>query len=173
MTDYNCGGIEIPKVNPPIDNCFVIYTLQNRPEILLEHEFIGIRYDELNLLINSELRSLISKMVILQPVTFKSDEEYELHKVLRAIDSNTLFTKLTEQDYCRKNESFFSKKKLLNQFEHYTEIIENTKQIVNECSFDFEFKTPKNKKHYTDSRENDFKLLSHLAYEGLVRRYPD
>ncbi|WP_312822834.1 DNA polymerase III subunit alpha [Epilithonimonas sp.] len=173
LTDYNCEGIEIPKVNPPIDNCFVIYTLQNRPEILLEHEFIGIRQEELNLLINPELKSLISKMIILHPVTFKNEEEYELHKVLRAIDSNTIFTKLTEQDYCRKNESFVGKKKLLNQFEHYPEIIENTKYIVNECSFDFEFKTPKNKKHYTDSKENDFRLLSRLAYEGLVRRYPD
>lgn len=173
LTDYNCEGIEIPKVNPPIDNCFVIYTLQNRPEILLEHEFIGIRQEELNQLINPELKSLISKMIILHPVTFKSEEEYELHKVLRAIDSNTIFTKLTEQDYCRKNESFVGKKKLLNQFEHYPEIIENTKYIVNECSFDFEFKTPKNKKHYTDSKENDFRLLSRLAYEGLVLRYPD
>lgn len=173
LTDYNCDGIEIPKMNPLLDNCFVIYTLQNRPEILLDYEFIGIRQDELNLLINPELRCLLSKMVILHPVSFKSDEEYELHKVLRAIDSNTLFTKLTEQDYCKKNESFVDKKKLLNQFEHYPEIIENTKFIVNECSFNFEFKTPKNKKHYTDSRENDFKLLSQLAYEGLVRRYPD
>ncbi|WP_333853042.1 DNA polymerase III subunit alpha [Epilithonimonas sp.] len=173
LTDYNCEGIKMPKVNPPIDNCFVIYTLQNRPEILLEHEFIGIRQEELNLLINPELKSLISKMIILHPVTFKSEEEYELHKVLRAIDSNTIFTKLNEQDYCRKNESFVGKKKLLNQFEHYPEIIENTKYIVNECSFDFEFKTPKNKKHYTDSKENDFRLLSRLAYEGLVRRYPD
>ena len=147
LTDYNCEGIKMPKVNPPIDNCFVIYTLQNRPEILLEHEFIGIRQEELNLLINPELKSLISKMIILHPVTFKSEEEYELHKVLRAIDSNTIFTKLTEQDYCRKNESFVGKKKLLNQFEHYPEIIENTKYIVNECSFDF-CKSSAKSRHY-------------------------
>ncbi|WP_187477724.1 DNA polymerase III subunit alpha [Amniculibacterium sp. G2-70] len=171
LTDYNCEGVEIPKSNPSIENCFVIYSLQNIPKKLLDHEFIGIREDELNLLINSELKSLIHKMIILHPITFKTEEEYELHKVLRAIDGNILFTKLIEKDYCRKNESFIGKKKLLNQFEHYPEIIENTKYVVNECSFDFEFKTPKNKKHYTDSRENDFKLLSQLAYEGLTRRY--
>jgi hypothetical protein len=28
---------------------------------------------------------------------------------------------------------------------------------------------PKNKKYFTDSRENDFKLLSQLAYEGLSK----
>lgn len=173
LTDYNCEGIEIPKVNPQLENCFVIYSLQNIPEILLEHEFIGIRHDELNLLVKPELRSLIHKMVILHPVTFKTDEEYELHKVLRAIDGNMLFTKLAETDHCRNNESFFDKKKLLNQFTDYPEIIENTKIIVDQCSFDFDFKTHKNKKHFTESKENDFKLLSQLAYQGLSKRYPD
>ncbi len=33
------------------------------------------------------------------------------------------------------------------------------------------FETPKNKQHFTDSRENDFKLLTELAYEGLEIRY--
>ena len=112
-------------------------------------------------------------MVILHPVTFKTDEEYELHKVLRAIAANTLLTKLTRDDYCKNNETFTHKKQLLDQFEYYPEIIENTKHIVSECSFDFEFHTPKNKKHFTDSKENDFTLLSQLAYEGLLRRYPD
>lgn len=173
LTDYNCENIEIPKSNPQLENCFVIYTLQNKPDILLEHEFIGIRQDELNLLINSEFKSLTHKMVILHPVTFKTDDEYELHKILRAIDGNFLFTKLAEKDYCRKDELFMSKKTLLDQFKHYPEIVENTKFIVSQCSFDFEFKTPKNKKYYTDSKENDFKLLSQLAYEGLSHRYPD
>ncbi|MDC8105000.1 DNA polymerase III subunit alpha [Chryseobacterium sp. B21-037] len=173
LTDYNCEGIEIPKANPELENCFVIYSLENIPEILLEHEYIGIKQNEINLLIKSELRSLIHKMVILHPVTFKTSEEYELHKVLRAIDGNTLFTKLTEDDYCKSNEYFIAKSKLKNQFESYSEIIENTRHIVNECSFDFDFETPKNKKFYTDSRENDFKLLTKLAYEGLTRRYPD
>jgi len=70
LTDYNCDGIEIPKVNPQLEHCFVIYNLHNRPEKLLEHEFVGIRQDELNLLINPELKSLTHKMVILHPVTF-------------------------------------------------------------------------------------------------------
>ncbi|MCX8530911.1 DNA polymerase III subunit alpha [Chryseobacterium luquanense] len=173
LTNYNCEGIEIPKVNPSLENCFVIYPLQNTPEKLLEHEFIGIRQDELNLLINPEYKSLIHKMVILHPVTFKTEGEFELHKILRAVAGNILLSRLTEKDYCKKNETFIPKKLLLNQFEHYPEIIENTKYIVNECSFDFDFKTPKNKKHFTDSKENDFKLLVKLAYEGLTKRYPD
>jgi len=84
LTDYNCEGVEIPKTNPELENTFIIYPLKNVPKKLLEHEYIGIRQDEINLLFNLELKALTHKMVILQPVTFKTDEEYELHKVLRA-----------------------------------------------------------------------------------------
>ncbi|WP_407503306.1 DNA polymerase III subunit alpha [Elizabethkingia miricola] len=173
LTDYNCENIQIPKANPRLENNFVIYPLKNIPEQLAEHEFIGIRQDELNQLIKPEMKTLIHKMVILHPITFKTDEEYELHKVLRAIDANTLLTKLNVDDYCRNDEAFINKRMLLDKYKHFPEIIENTKFIIDKCNFDFDFDTPKNKKYYTDSKENDFKLLSQLAYEGLAKRYPD
>ncbi|MDF2932764.1 MAG: polymerase subunit alpha [Chryseobacterium sp.] len=172
LTNYNCEGIEIAKANPELKDSFVIYPLTNIPEKLLEYEFIGIRQDELNRLFDPEFKALIHKMVILHPVTFKTDEEYELHKVLRAIAGNTLFTKLTEDDYCKSNETFMGKRGLLDKYSQYPEIIENTKYIVNACRFDFDFKTPKNKKYFTESKETDFKLLKQLAYEGLDKRYP-
>jgi DNA polymerase-3 subunit alpha len=173
LTNYNCEGAEIPKANPELENTFVIYPLQNIPEKLLEHEYIGIKQDELNFLIKPELKTLTHKMIILHPVTFKTDEEYKLHKILRAIAGNTLITKLTENNHCKDNETFTNKKQLLLKYSPYPEIIENTKYIVDECSFDFDFKTPKNKKHFTESKESDFKLLKQLAYEGLGKRYPN
>lgn len=171
LTDYNCEGIDIPKQNPILKNTIVIYSLQHIPEKLLDHEFIGIRPEELNLLIKPELKTWLHKMVILHPITFKTKEEYDLHKILRAIDQNTLISKLSENDYCKDTENFVNKKTLLNKFKDYPQIIENTKYIVNECSFDFDFSTPKNKKHFTDSKKNDFKMLEKLAYEGLSRKY--
>ncbi|MDN3607542.1 DNA polymerase III subunit alpha [Kaistella yonginensis] len=171
LTASNCDGISIPKANPEFENTFVIYPLQNIPEKLLNHEFIGIRQDELNLLIQPQLKTWVHKMVILHPVTFKTDEEYELHQILRAIDSNTLITKLSEGDYCKESETFVNKKQLLEKYKYHPQIIANTKFVVNECNFDFDFSTPKNKKHFTDSKENDSKLLRQLAYEGLSKRY--
>ncbi|MDH6252423.1 DNA-directed DNA polymerase III PolC [Chryseobacterium sp. H1D6B] len=173
LTNYNCEGMEIPKANPELKDSFVIYPLTNIPEKLLEHEFIGIRQDELNFLVRPELKRLIERMVILHPVTFSGTEKYELHKILRAIDGNTLISKLSENDHCKESETFVDKRQLLGQYQLYPQIIENTKHLVNACSFDFDFSTPKNKKHFTDSRENDFKLLRELAYEGLTKRYPD
>ncbi|REC42015.1 DNA polymerase III subunit alpha [Chryseobacterium sp. 5_R23647] len=173
LTSHNCDHTEIPKVNPTFENNFVIYPLHNIPDRLSAHEFIGIKQDELNLLVRPELKKLIDKMVILHPVTFDTSEEYELHKILRAVDGNTLISKLSENDHCKETETFVDKKQLLSRFQLYPQIIENTKNMVNECGFDFDFSTPKNKKYFTDTRENDLKLLRKLAYEGLKVRYPD
>ncbi|HFK5504960.1 DNA polymerase III subunit alpha [Elizabethkingia anophelis] len=174
LTAYNCDGKEIPQINPDLKHSFVIYPLSNIPEYLQDHEFIGVRADELNLLIKPELQKRIDKMIILHPVTFTTPKEYELHKLLRAIDANTLISKLTTKDYCYSDEIFMDKKRLLEKYKHYPKIIENTKNIVNNCHFEFDFKTPKNKKYFTSSKEEDFELLKQLSYKGFERRYsPD
>ncbi len=171
LTGYNCNGIEIPKHNPMLKDAIVIYPLHNIPEVLQDHEHIGIRPEELNHLIKPDFKKLIDKMVILQPVTFTTKLDYNLHKILRAIDNNTLISKLSDRDYCRNTETFVNKEELLDHYRHYPQIIQNTADIIQQCSFDFDFSTPKNKQFFTDSRENDFKLLTQLAYEGLETRY--
>lgn len=173
LTGYNCDNIVIPQTNPQFENTYVIYPLSNMSEILYEDEFIGITQEELNLLVRPDMKKRIENMVILHPVTFEGMEEYELHKILRAIDGNTLISKLSESDYCKSTETFTDKKQLLDSYKPYTQIIENTKYLVNSCSFDFDFSTPKNKKYFTDSKEQDFELLTQLAFEGLKKRYPD
>ncbi|WP_312172245.1 DNA polymerase III subunit alpha [Chryseobacterium sp.] len=173
LTGYNCDNITIPRTNPSFEHTYVIYPLSNIPEILYGNEFIGIRQEELNLLIRPEMKKWVEKMVILHPVTFDGTEEYKLHKILRAIDGNTLISKLSESDYCKSTETFTDKKQLLNYYKPYSQIIENTKYLVNGCSFNFDFSTPKNKKYFTDSKEQDFELLRQLAFEGLKKRYPD
>jgi DNA polymerase-3 subunit alpha len=170
LTEYNCDGIELPE-RPNLKYNFIIYSLENKPEGLKENEYIGIRQEELNLLIRSEYRNLISKMVILQPVTFGTKKEYNLHRILRAIDNNTLLSLLPESEICHKSEYFKSPQSLLDGFKHYPQIIENTKRLLSQCSFDFAFSTPRNKKHYTGTKEDDLKLLTRLAYAGLERRY--
>jgi DNA polymerase-3 subunit alpha/error-prone DNA polymerase len=49
-------------------------------------------------------KSKLDKMVVLQPVTFRT-KEFNLHKILRAIDSNVILSKLIETDYCRTSET--------------------------------------------------------------------
>lgn len=176
LTEHNCDGVELSETAPNYNQVFVIYPIQNIPETLKENEFIGIREEELNLLIRPEFRDKINKMVVLQPVTFSTKKEYNLHRILRAIDGNTLISKLSENEICRKSEHFKLEIDLINSFEHYPQIINNTKNIISECSFEFIYKERgstenKNKKYFTKSLEEDMKLLTELAYSGLEKRY--
>ncbi|HQC07692.1 MAG TPA: PHP domain-containing protein, partial [Kaistella chaponensis] len=172
LTNHNCDGAELPQVSPDFQNVFVIYPLQNIPENLKENEFIGVRNEELNLLIRPEWQKFLKKMVVLHPITFKTKKEFNLHRILRAIDENTLISKLSEKDCCSPNEVFQSVEMIAEQFRNHPKIIENTNAILEQCSFNFDFKTPKNKIYFTQNKKNDDALLRKFAYDGLQKRYP-
>ncbi|MGR3855145.1 DNA polymerase III subunit alpha [Chryseobacterium indologenes] len=171
ITDHNCNGKELTEAAPEFKDVFIVYPMSNIPRELKDNEFIGVRIEELNFLIRPEYEKHIAKMVVFHPVTFSSDEEYELHKILRAIDNNTLLSKLTKREVCRRSEYFISKQEMIKAFERYPRIIENTKSLLEQCNFEFDFGKVKNKQHYKKSKESDVKLLRRLAYLGLKKRY--
>ncbi len=170
ITAYNCEGAELSETAPSFENVSVIYPLQNMPKELKENEYIGIREEELNFLVRPELKKHVDRMVILQPVTFSSQKEYNLHMILRAIDRNTLLSMLTEHDICRKSEYFKSEREVMEGFQYYPEIIENTQKLLDTCRFEFDFEKIRNKQHYTKSKASDLKMLTKLAYLGLKKK---
>jgi DNA polymerase-3 subunit alpha/error-prone DNA polymerase len=87
---------------------------------------LGIRPEQLPMLFHPIWKSKLDKMVVLQPVTFRTKKEFNLHKILRAIDSNVILSKLTETDYCRTSETMVPLKELLEKFSDHPKIIENT-----------------------------------------------
>jgi DNA polymerase-3 subunit alpha len=171
ITDHNCDGKELAEAAPEFKEVFIVYPMSNIPPELKDNEFIGVRTEELNFLIRPEYEKHIAKMVIFHPVTFSSDEEYELHKILRAVDNNTLLSKLTKREVCRRSEYFISEQEIIKAFERYPRIIENTRSILEQCNFEFDFEKVKNKQYYKKSKETDVKLLRRLAYLGLEKRY--
>lgn len=171
MTAHNCEGQELSETAPDFENVSVIYPLENMPAVLKDNEYIGIREEELNFLIRPELEKHMSRMVILQPVTFSSQKEYNLHLILRAIDNNTLLSMLSEEDICRKSEYLRPEGEVISAFQYHPEIIENTKKLLSACSFEFDFKKVRNRQCYTRSKASDLKMLRRLAYLGLERRY--
>ncbi|CAH0336579.1 Error-prone DNA polymerase [Flavobacterium sp. CECT 9288] len=171
LTQHNLSKTHLPEVAPVFENVFVIYPTTNMPNELRNFEYIGIRPEEVIKLFKTEWKPIIQKAVILQPVTFRSKKEFNLHRILRAIDNNTLLSKLTEEDICKTSEILISPEELLKKYSEYPEIIKNTELLIEECNFEFEFKTPRNKKFYTKSKEGDRLLLENLAKSGLVKRY--
>lgn len=171
LTRHNFEKTSLPFLAPDFSNVFVIYTLENAPDILKEDEYIGIRPEELPKLILSQWKSRQEKMVILQPVTFRTKREYNLHRILRAIDLNLILSRLSADDYCRDSEVMVPLQSLLSCYAEYPKIIANTEKIIQGCNFEFDFKTPKNKKFYTNNRKDDIMLLTTLAQQGLEWRY--
>ncbi|MEN2487851.1 DNA polymerase III subunit alpha [Flavobacterium sp. B11] len=171
LTEYNFSGETLPLRAPKFESVFVIYTLENAPETLFENEFIGVRPEEVSSLLTSKHKNKISKMVILQPVTFRNKKEYNLHKVLRAIDTNIILSKLTEADYCKVSDVMKPVESILPFYEKYPEIILNTKRIIDDCNFQYDFSAKRNKKFYTENRQQDLEKLTELAWEGFEKRY--
>lgn len=171
LTKHNFDKSPLPDFAPNFEHVFVIYPLYNIPNTLKTHEYIGISSDELPLLFRTEWKAKLEKMVILNPVTFRHKKEFNLHKILRAIDTNIILSKLTTDDYCKISEVMIPQHELISKFAEYPIITQNTTFIFEQCNFEFEFKTPKNKKFYTNSRHSDKLLLSNLAHEGLEKRY--
>ncbi len=94
-----------------------------------------------------------------------------MHLNLRAIDNNTLFTKLTPVQVAGRYEAFLPIDEIRALYEDFPQIIKNTDQLMNNCSIDFDFGTIKNKQIFTNSRYDDRLLLEKLAFEGLEYRY--
>jgi DNA-directed DNA polymerase III PolC len=171
LTRHNFDNTILPNAAPDFEDVFIIYPFENTPAVLKENEFIGIRPEQLQKLFLKEWKNRQNKMVILQPVTYRTKKEYNLHRILRAIDMNLILSKLTPDYYCKDSEFMIPLETLLTQYTEYPEIITNTEKIIQECHFVFDFKTPKNKKFYTNNREDDIKLLATLAQQGLIWRY--
>ena len=171
LTQHNFNETPLPETALGFENTFIIYPFETAPKELKQNEFIGIHYSQLPKLHNPAFRDRIAKMVIRQPVTFRTKKEFRLHKVLRAIDLNTILSKLTQSDHCGPNEVMVPEAELLEKFRNFPQIIHNTRGIIEQCNFEFDFTTPKNKKCYTNNSKSDVALLRSLAQQGLASRY--
>ena len=165
----------IVATEPPImSEVFVIYPFSkelNRP--LNKNEFLGVKPDDLPRLKFSKLKWPMEKLVMLQTVSFQNKKGFNTHRLLRAIDNNTLLSKLPPSEQGKETDIMLPVSALCELYKEYPQIIQNTQQILERCSitFDFDNQIPKNQKTYTHNEELDFRLMKKLAYQGLKYRY--
>ncbi len=172
LSSYLLEKKPIPNRPPHLSQVYFVFPFGKIvPKELKENEFTGIRLSEINQLWNSKYALHANKMVALQPVTFTNNAEYLLHKNLRAIDENTLLTKVKENSIAQSNEKFIDPNLLEIAYNEYPDIIRNTNHILNDCQIAFDFTTIKNKQVFSSSRYDDKLLLRKLAFDGLQYRY--
>lgn len=151
---------------------FIIYPLGSKElKNLKGNEFIGLLPSQINLLHGIDLKLYQDKFVVRQPVSYQNKTYHSLHRLLRAIDKNTLLSKLPLESQGSIDETFIAPSDLLQKFQHYPFIVTNTYRLMDSCSIEMDFHTDKNKKAFGGSVEDDKILLEKLAMDGFNTRY--
>ncbi len=169
-----------PPIAPEFKNAYIIYpfetVLLQEIETFRAQEYIGISIADLRRLRFSRIMALKDKLVVQQPVTFRNKRDFNAHRLLRAIDNNTLLSKLSVTEQAGEEEKMFPVQNLAAVFSEYPFILENTERLLNACTIVFDFsegRKPQNLKNYTRSTGEDEVLLEKLCEEGLPYRYPN
>ncbi len=163
----------VPERAPQLENTFVVYPFQREEFPLCENEFIGVRPADLNQLKFSKWHAHQEKLVVLKTVSFLDKKAYNAHRLLRAIDNNTLLSKLPVTEQGEASDVMIPEMLLEEVFKACPQILKNTRKLLEACSVTFSFsdKNPKNQRAYTGNEALDFRLLKKLAYGGLHYRY--
>ena len=189
LSGHSEEGKELPKRAPFLEHTFIIYPLSyDLRQPLEDHEYIGIRPQEITKVYSSPIRYALNKAVVLQSVTlatkagyqFLSTPEkdlsgtdgYELHCLLQAIDQNVVLSRLDKTHIALPDDHFMRQEKLEETFAPYPKVIENTRKLLDACSIEFDLEKPKNRKSFTGSAKDDRLLLEKLARDGFKGRYP-
>ena len=170
LSEHNFKKLTLPENPPEFEHVYVIYPFARAKDQLKGYEFIGVRPFEVNRLVSvgSELRK---KLVAFQKVTFLEAKDHELHLHLRAMSLNTLLSKVTPEQVARTDETLLSTESAYSVYKDYPDLLISAEKLLDNCSFQFDFKESRNKKIFTTSRYNDKQLLDTMALEGMVERY--
>ena len=171
LTEHNLEQKTLPDTVPEMQHAYIIYPF-SYTEPLKTREYLGIHYEELQLLYQKDLSAIKDKLLALQPVFIADKLGYRLHEYLRGIDLNALLTMVNPADKCRPTDLFLPPGELESRFNKYAFILDNTRNLMNSCVMDYpKGRVNLNRRTFTGKKEDDRALLYKLAMEGLVFRY--
>ena len=166
--------INIEPTAPDFNNAYVVYPLKSyKGQSLKENEYIGVSPKEINSFPFLLAQKHTNKFVSLHAVSFLNKRHYNAHRLLRAIDTNSLLSKLSSTEQTSIEEVMLPKSELYSRYAEYPNIISNTEYILNTCCIKFEYGklANKNLKYYTSSLKEDIQLLRSECEKGLKYRY--
>ncbi len=180
LSRHRLGKTPLPPRFPVCSHTFAIYPFNSQKNNHTAgpqqppahpHEFTGIRPEQLHHLPASALLHTRGQLVALQPVSFRNEPDYQLHRHLCAIHHNILLSQLKETHTAGPAEMILPPEIQQKQYAGFPDILKNTENLLEQCSIHLTFNEMKNKKTFTGSRSDDRALLEKLAIDGLKRRY--
>ncbi|MGF1563835.1 MAG: DNA polymerase III subunit alpha [Flavobacteriales bacterium] len=167
-----------PQRAPHFEHCSVVYPYSS-PVVdhpsLHPHEYITIEPHELN---RFRVNGVAYKhpCIALPTQTFRSKTDFNTHRLLRAIDTNTLLSKLPKAQEAHPDDRYRSAQELATLYADFPELTDAADALLDGCELHFEFGTDKphkNQKTYTGSADDDERLIRKLCNDGLAYRYPN
>ncbi len=173
LSHHNREEKSFPLRAPEFQHVFIIYPYNKiEPEQLRKYEYIGVSKHQLNhFTMQSSYKSNPDNFVILHPVTFGSRIGFNVHRLLRAIDRNTLLSKLSPDEQAHPDEIMVPEAVLEDHFRNFPALALNTKKLMAQCSLSFDLHEDKNKKHISGSIDHDWDILVTKSWEGFQSRY--
>jgi DNA-directed DNA polymerase III PolC len=168
LTDCHLRRVAYPPHPPSFANVLCVYPYSRAGEKLPSGSLTGILPSEST---RFSISGANHPAIAYYPFSMASSEDYNLHLNLRAIDENLLLSRLQPSQTAPPAEALLSFDKLKQLYSHSPELLSRTGSLLSDFSINFDFKSVKNKKHFTTSRYDDKILLEKLAREGCEQRY--
>lgn len=166
--------LERPLQAPVLPHTFVIYPFESfEGEELKPHEFLGVRAYSLNRLRFSSWKDQPKKLLGMHTLSYMDRKGFNTHRLLRAIDNNTLLSKLPTSQQGREEDVWQSPESIRQSFSEYPWLLRQTDELLQRCRvrFDFSKEIPNNQRAYTTNEGLDYRLLKKLTYAGIPYRY--
>ncbi len=178
LSDHLHSKTEIPELAPLFNHTSIIYPF-NKLQILNKtefytHEYIGVSITDLNKISFSKLILHQDRMVIMNPSSFRNKKDFNIHRLLRAINSNCLLSQLSKTNQAQLTDQLLPFNELEALYSAYPFLLKNTMKLLDQHSIEFDFSSSKqhqNKRFYTTNKEEDFALLKSLCNKGIKYRY--
>ncbi len=167
---------EIPARPPHFHHVIIIYPFHKKISAakLEPNEYIGLHLSDIRYLPYSRLLDCRDKLVLLQPITFKSKRDFNLHRILRAIDNNTILSKLPKSEQGQPDDRMRAPHELTVACQPYCFLLENSTALLDHCHIYFNFsdnRPSQNLFSYTGNPKDDYDLIHQLCWEGVHYRY--
>lgn len=159
---------------PHFSACYVWYPFGTQPAKLSENEFVAIQASQITQWQLQRPALPVHKCVADAPMTFRHKQDFNTHRLLRAISENCLLSKLAPSSHAKATETLKSPEQIAAAFAAAPQLLANTTQQLSSCRCNFEFgeaATAQQPKSFTGSPETDIELLRELCAEGLAYRY--
>jgi DNA-directed DNA polymerase III PolC len=172
LSEHNVQGVALPERAPAFSNAYVIYPFGTiDPDELPEHAYVGITRGQIRRNALTLRRKEHERLLLQAFATCSSQQEFEVHRNLRAVDLNTIITRLTPADIASPDEILTGIDTLRDGCRDIPWLFGNTERLLSACSVSIDFSTIKNRKTFTGNHYDDKLLLEKLAMDGLKHRY--